>query len=351
VIATAISCATFGLAGVPVRVEADLANGLPNLTVVGLTDRAIQEARERVRAAIRNSDFKFPAQRITVNLAPAELPKEGTGFDLAIALSILRAGGIGVELAGTGLLAELALDGRLCPVTGVLPMARCLAAHGVRRLIVADQNAAEAALVEGLDVFAAADLRTCVEHLAGGPRLVQTARGDSVVDTTAPRVDLATVRGQAQAKRALEIAAAGGHNLLMTGPPGAGKTMLAQAFPALLPDLEQEQALEVAAIYSLRGALRERPPASLRPPFRAPHHTVSRAGLVGGGSGLAQPGEISLAHPSMQLTHQSGAKMSAGVDQSTTLNLGRPIFSLRLLGRGTTLLRSVGAQFRAPRPR
>src|SRR5436853_157496 len=191
-----MSCATFGLAGVPVRVEADLANGLPQFNVVGLTDRAIQEARERVRAAIRNTGYPFPSQRITVNLAPAEVPKEGTGFDLAIALSIL----------------------------------------------------------------------------------------------------VATVRGQARAKRALEIAAAGGHNVLMTGPPGSGKTMLARAFTSLLPDIAQEEALEVAAIYSLRGALRERPAASVRPPFRSPHHSVSRAGLVGGGTGMARPGEISLAH-------------------------------------------------------
>ena len=290
-----MSCATFGLAGVPVRVEADLANGLPQFNVVGLTDRAIQEARERVRAAIRNTGYPFPSQRITVNLAPAEVPKEGTGFDLAIALSILVATGRKLGLGGTAFLAELALDGGLRPVTGVLPMARCLAASGVRCLIVAQENAGEAALVDGLEVRPAPGLHECVEHLSGTAALERAWPCGRPAEP-AGGVDLATVRGQARAKRALEIAAAGGHNVLMTGPPGSGKTMLARAFTSLLPDIAQEEALEVAAIYSLRGALRERPAASVRPPFRSPHHSVSRAGLVGGGTGMARPGEISLAH-------------------------------------------------------
>ena len=284
------------MAGVPIRVEADVANGLPNFTIVGLTDRAIQEARQRVRSAIRNSELKYPDHRITVNLAPAEVPKEGTGFDLAIALAVVAAGGRPLPLQGTAFLAELALDGRLQPVTGVLPMARCLKAHGVRRIVVAPENASEAALVHGLDVLTTPALAVCVGALEAARPFERVAAGGSPPAEPPPVVDLAMVRGQAAARRALEIAAAGAHNILMTGPPGAGKTMLARAFPGLLPDLDQEQSLDVAAIYSLRGALRERPPGSLRPPFRAPHHSVSRAGLIGGGSGVAHPGEISLAH-------------------------------------------------------
>jgi magnesium chelatase family protein len=295
VIAFAISCATRGLTGVPVTVEADIANGLPAFTIVGLTDRAIQEARERVKPAIRNAGFKFPQRRVTVNLAPAEQPKEGTGFDLAIAIAVLRAEDPSLRLDGLAFLGELALDGSVRPVTGVLPMARCLAAAGITRLIVPVDNAPEAALADGVDVLGAASLQACVGYLRGDGPLVAGVR-DGSPPSLAPEPDLAAVRGQGQAKRALEIAAAGGHNILMSGPPGAGKTMLARTFSSLLPDLRSDAALEVAAIYSLRGTLRERPPTTLRPPFRAPHHSISRAGLVGGGTGLAQPGEISLAH-------------------------------------------------------
>jgi magnesium chelatase family protein len=203
---------------VPVTVEADIANGLPGFTIVGLTDRAIQEARERVKPAIRNAGFKFPQRRITVNLAPAELPKEGTGFDLAIAIAILRAEDQSIRLDGLAFLGELALDASLRPVTGVLPMARCLAAAGIRRLIVPVENAPEAALAEGVEVLGASSLQTCVEYLRGEGRLVPGVR-DASPPATAPEPDLAAVRGQGQAKRALEIAAAGGHNILMTGPP------------------------------------------------------------------------------------------------------------------------------------
>ncbi|MHB8718063.1 MAG: YifB family Mg chelatase-like AAA ATPase [Candidatus Dormibacteria bacterium] len=296
-IGRALSCTVRGIAGVPVTVEAFCANGLPQFAIVGLTDRAIQEARDRIRVALPQARFEFPQQRVTVNLAPAEVPKEGTGFDLAIAVALIasrRDAANPLDTAGRAFVGELGMDGSVRGVTGVLPMARCLHAAGVRELVVAAENSPEAALVEGLRVIGVPSLRHCIAHLDGTEPL-EAARGEPPVRPP-EAADLASVRGQATARRALEVAAAGGHNLLMIGPPGSGKTMLARAFCSLLPDLDNSDTLEVAALFSLRGVLRERPPTSLRPPLRAPHHSVSRAGLIGGGSGLAQPGEVSLAH-------------------------------------------------------
>jgi DNA invertase Pin-like site-specific DNA recombinase len=218
-LARATACSVHGLAGVPVLIEADIANGLPNFTIVGLTDRAIQEARERVKASVRNSGFEWPQRRLTVNLAPAEVPKEGTGFDLGIAMAILCLTNRILRLEGLAFIGELALDGSVRPVTGVLPMARCLRVAGIRRLVVAEENAAEAALVESLEVVGVSSLARCVAHLDGSDPLPLAAPGPraEVEETT----DLSEVRGQEQAKRALEIAAAGGHNLLMVGPPSS----------------------------------------------------------------------------------------------------------------------------------
>jgi magnesium chelatase family protein len=294
-IASTVSCSLRGLSGYPVAVEADVANGLPMFTIVGLTDRAIQEARQRVKAAVDNSSFTFPRRRVTINLAPAELHKEGSSFDLAIAVAVLVADGRSLDLRDTALLGELALDGSLRPVAGVLPMVRSLAHHGIRRVIVPAGNAAEAAIIDDVDVVGAASLAAVVHHLDGSAPLPGAVPSEPAALQSDP-CDIAEIRGQAAAKRALEIAAAGGHNVVMLGPPGSGKTMLARTIPSLLPDLTFEQSLDVAGLYSLRGAHRERVARSSRPPFRAPHHSVSRAALVGGGTGLAQPGEISMAH-------------------------------------------------------
>jgi magnesium chelatase family protein len=295
-LAQTISCAVRGISGFPVAIEADVANGLPNFTIVGLTDRSIQEARERVRSAIRNSGFEFPMRRITVNLAPAEMPKEGTGFDLGIAAAVLSSARPDMANArNTAFVAELALDGSTRPVAGVLPMARGLARAGIRKIVVARENAAEAKRVDGVEVVAVSSLGRCVAHLEDGEP-GEEITPQPVSEESVSAVDMSQIRGQAQAKRALEIAAGVGHNVLMVGPPGAGKSMLARAFAGLFPPLTADASIEVASIYSLCGVSSDRSPWSNKVPFRSPHHSISRAGLVGGGPGLARPGEISLAN-------------------------------------------------------
>jgi magnesium chelatase family protein len=307
-LATALSASIVGVDGIPVRVEVDVAFGLPGLTIVGLAGSAVLEARERVRAAIRNSELEVPARRITVNLAPADLPKEGTGHDLAIAIGILAASRQLPEgpLATTGLVGELALDGALRPIPGILALVGAVRATGARCVIVPRESATEAASVAGVVVLPAASLGAVVRHLAGVAPISPVAPGNAVVaddGATVDAPDLASVIGQVVARRALEIAVAGRHNLAFTGPPGVGKTLLARAAAGILPPLADDEAAEVRRIHSVAG-VPVGPVASRRRPFRAPHHTISVQALVGGGPRV-RPGEASLAHRGVLLLDET----------------------------------------------
>jgi len=299
VFAQVYGATTVGLSGALIAVEVDIANGLPGLDIVGLPDAAVKESKERVRAAIKNAGFEFPVRRVTVNLAPADIRKDGSGLDLPIAVGILAASGQ-IDPAACRdcvFIGELSLEGRVRGITGILPMAVDIAALGKTSVVVAADNAQEALYAGDLTVFAPATLTALVDHLRGEAVL---APADKILPAAAALTeglaeDLAEVQGQAVAKRALEIAAAGGHNILLVGPPGAGKTMLARRLPSILPPLTAAEALEVTKIYSIAGLLK--PGASLvaARPFRSPHHTVSDAGLIGGGR-LPRPGEVTLSH-------------------------------------------------------
>lgn len=314
-LATLVTAVVSGLRGELVRVEVDVSPGLPVCHIVGLPDAALSEARERVRGAIRNSGFEYPLSRITVNLAPADRRKHGAAYDLAIAVGILVASGqIRASGGAFALLGELSLTGAVRPVTGTLPMLATLARAGHRRIVVPAANLGEARLAAGVEAIGVADLPEAA-RLVAGPR-GRTARAAilrdhhavsavppqpstgetrrSLVEPLRP-VDLAEIRGQPYARWALEVALAGGHNLLMVGPPGAGKTLLARSIPGLLPPLREAEALEVAVIRSVSGILDPDAPEMRDRPFRAPHHTSSYAALVGGGPRLA-PGEVTLAH-------------------------------------------------------
>jgi magnesium chelatase family protein len=291
--------AVLGVDAYLVEVEVDISPGLPGFTTVGLPEGAVKESKDRVKAALKNSGYPYPAKRITVNLAPADVRKEGSAFDLPVAMGLLAASGL-VPQDGLGdylMAGELSLDGRLKAVRGVLPLALAARDNELAGLIVPRENAEEAALVEGLTVLTGDFLPEVVEHFHGSGGL-DRVRVDLAALFDRPRddfLDLADVRGQEHVKRALEIAAAGSHNLLMIGPPGAGKTMLARRLPSILPPMTFEEALETTKVFSVAGLLTDRGVMVTDRPFRHPHHTTSEPGLVGGGA-IPRPAEVSLAH-------------------------------------------------------
>lgn len=302
-LAKIISGSNVGLNTIPITVEVDIASsGLPSFTIVGLGDRAIEESRERVRSAIRNSNADFPSKKITVNLAPADIPKEGPLFDLPIALGLLISSGqipfdSGIlDLTRTIVVGELSLDGGLRKTAGILPLALLAKEQGFSHIIVPEENKKEAAIVEGINVLPVSSLSQLIKILLGQEKMILAPKEELVLDEELfYENDFSQIKGQEQAKRALEIAASGGHNILLKGSPGAGKTMLCRSFPSILPPMDLSEAIEVTKIYSITGNLGQSKSLVNTRPFRSPHHSASSVGIIGGGNSV-KPGEVSMAH-------------------------------------------------------